>query len=79
MPTVNSLGRAYIRAFLVENAADPSCCQDHTLIDSLAAACVASLEMSSTAYVALAANRTASGRVEWCELPSWALSYAVEV
>lgn len=78
MPIVNSMGRAYIRAFLVEHAADPSCCQDHKLIDSLAAACEASLGMSNTAYVALAANRTASGRGEWCELPSWAINYAGE-
>ncbi|NBS67790.1 hypothetical protein EBT31_02610 [bacterium] len=78
MPTVNSMGRAYIRAFLVENAADPSCCQDQQLVDSLAAACEASVESCGVGYVALAANRTASGRVEWCQLPSWALSYAVE-
>lgn len=75
MPTVNAIGRAYIRAFLVEEAKDPECCKDRSLVDSLAAACESMFEADQHAYVALAAHRTKSGRTAWCELPSWAFNY----
>lgn len=75
MPTVNAIGRAYIRAFLVEEAKDPNCCKDRAFVDSLAAACESMLEAEHYAYVALPAFRTKSGRTVWCELPSWAFSY----
>jgi hypothetical protein len=69
MPTVNAIGLAYIRSFLVEEAKDPSLCADRELVQSLAAAC------EQCGYVALDARMSRTNKTVWIELPSWGFTH----